>query len=196
MAKLDTLIPFILHCEAGVPLSFLNCAPNVIFAKAKSTGITNDPTDRGGLTVCGITHYTYAAYCNKKKVQYNDQLFKAMSYSEWYEILKTMFWDKWKADEISDQWVANLLVDFVWASGITGIKRVQKILGVVVDGIVGTKTLAAVNASNPQTLFASIHADRLKHFDEICARSASQKKFLKGWRRRVNMITYGDFKYV
>jgi hypothetical protein len=32
--------------------------------------------------------------------------------------LKSLYWDKWKADQIKSQSVANILVDWVWASGI------------------------------------------------------------------------------
>lgn len=120
---------------------------------------------------------------------------KNISYAVWLDILKTLFWDKWRADEITNQSLANILVDWVWASGITGVKRPQRILGVSVDGIVGPKTLAAVNSSDPSKLFAELHADRLKHFQEIVNRSPTQKKFLKGWNRRVNGITADGFIY-
>ncbi len=195
MAKIEVIVPFILHFEAGVSLSYLSKSPEEIFAQAKKTGLANDPDDRGGLTMCGVTYATYCTYCNKKKKRATTDGLRNLQYSEWLDILKTMFWDKWKADEIKDQSVANILVDFVWASGITGIKRPQKILGVTVDGIVGPKTLAAVNTADSAKLFAQIHAYRLKHFDEIVARSPSQNKFLKGWRRRVNGLCYGSFKF-
>jgi hypothetical protein len=32
-----------------------------------------------------------------------------------------MYWDKWKADKIENQSIANLLVDWVWTSGKWGI---------------------------------------------------------------------------
>ena len=195
MAKLEKIVPFILHFESGVPLSYLNKSNEEIFERSKKTGLANDPADRGGLTMCGVTYATYASYCNKKGKKATAEGLKALKYSEWLEILKTMFWDRWKADEIKDDWVAINLVDWVWASGLTGVKRPQRLLGVTADGIVGPITLAAVNSADPKQFFQKIHDDRLKHFDEIVARSASQKKFLKGWRRRVNAIEYGRFNF-
>lgn len=207
MARLEVLIPFILYFEAGGAKScFKNVNgrtvydPTLIpiekqFLECKAKGLTNDPDDKGGLTMNGVTFSTYSAYCNKKGKRATADGLKNMTYAEWFEILKTMFWDKWKANEINDQSLANILVDWVWASGITGIKRPQRILGVTVDGIVGPKTIAAVNSSNPKKLFDLIKQDRLKHFDEIVAKSPSQKKFLNGWRRRVNCIEYGGFNY-
>lgn len=195
MANIEKIVPFILHFEAGVPKHYLNQEPSGIFEHARKTGLANDPDDSGGLTMCGVTYATYAAWCNRKKRKASETGLKMLQYEEWLDILKTMFWDRWQADRILNQSLANILVDWVWASGITGIKRPQRILGVTADGIVGNITLSAVNGLNPVELFNKFHADRLKHFDEICAKIPSQKKFLKGWRRRVTAITYGGFNY-
>jgi lysozyme family protein len=210
MAKLENLIPFILYFEAGGAKSckvyndkkvLVGYDPSKAtleqqYNECKKQGLANDPDDRGGLTMCGVTYSTYAAYCNKVGKKATEKGLKALTYAEWYEILHTMFWKRWKADSINNQAIANILVDWVWASGITGIKRPQRIVGVSADGIVGEITLAAVNAADAATLFGKLHADRLKHFDEIVAKAASQAKFLKGWRRRVNAITIDGFKYV
>lgn len=207
MAKLEKIVPFILYYEAGGAKSCFRTVngkriydPSLLplekqFEECKKTGLANDPDDRGGLTMCGVTYDTYAAYCNKKNIRATESGLKNLSYSVWLDILKTIFWDKWRADEITNQGLANILVDWVWASGITGVKRPQRILGVMVDGIVGPKTLAAVNSAAPSKLFAELHADRLKHFQEIVNRSPSQKKFLRGWNRRVNGITPDSFIY-
>jgi lysozyme family protein len=213
MAKLENLIPFILYFEAGGADSCkvykTSAGKKVLvgydpskatleqqFNECKKKGLANDPDDKGGLTMCGVTFSTYATYCNKIGKTAKESGLKALKYAEWYDILHTLFWKRWKADSIENQALANILVDWVWASGITGIKRPQRILGVTADGIVGPKTIAAVNAADATALFNSLHADRLKHFDEIVAKSASQAKFLKGWKRRVNAITIDGFKYV
>ena len=207
MAKIEELIPFILYYETGGAKSCKQIVPGIQvynpslvslerqFNECRKHGLSNDPDDRGGLTMCGITFATYAYYCNRKKIKATEAGLRNMIYKVWYDVLKTLYWDRWKADSIKDQSIANLLVDWVWASGVTGIKRPQRLLGVSADGIVGPKTLEAVNALEPRELFHRLHSDRLKHFDEICQRCPSQKKFLKGWRRRVNAITYGHLLY-
>lgn len=207
MANVEKLVPFILYYEAGGAKSCFKMVngkkvydPSLLtyeqqFNECKRTGLANDPLDRGGLTMCGVTYSTYAAYCNRKKKHATEAGLKNLKYSEWLDILKTLFWDRWKADTIENQSLANILVDWVWASGITGIKRPQRILKVVADGIVGNITLGAVNSSNASALFAELHKDRLKHFDEICAKTPSQKRFIKGWRRRVNAITFDGLLY-
>jgi lysozyme family protein len=217
MAKLEKLIPFILYFEAGgadsckiyetrngkkvlVGYDPSKATTEQQYNECKAYLLKNNKLvvsgDKGGMTMCGVTYSTYATYCNKVGIKATESGLKLLKYSEWYEILHSMYWSRWKADNIENQAVANILVDWVWASGITGIKRPQRILGVTADGIVGPKTLAAVNAADATTLFNSILTDRLKHFDEIVAKSSSQAKFLKGWRRRVNAITLDGFKYV
>ena len=94
------------------------------------------------------------------------------------------------ADSIENQSIANLLVDYVWASGIYGIKYPQQVLGVKADGVVGPKTLAAINNyPDQEELFNKLWKRREQHFRAI-AGSGYKKKFLKGWLNRLN-----DFKY-
>ena len=73
-----------------------------------------------------------------------------------------MYWDRWKADEIKSLSIADIRVDGIWASGVHGIKIPQDLLGVIPDGIVGPKTLAAVNSRNPRELF--------QRFRDTCSR--------------------------
>lgn len=105
-------------------------------------------------------------------------------------VLRPYYWNRWRADEILNQSVANILVDWVWASGTHGIKRPQRILGVTPDGIVGPKTLAAVNSMDPMELHFRIKNDRIKFIDEICQRDPSQERFRKGWMNRINALVY------
>ena len=115
---------------------------------------------------------------------------KNISDETWMDILKTLYWDKCKADQIVNQSIANILVDWVWASGGYGIKRPQKILGVSPDGIVGPVTLEAVNSRDPRELFEAVKADRIKFVEEICASRPTNNKFKKGWLNRINDIKF------
>lgn len=107
-------------------------------------------------------------------------------------VLKPHYWDKWKADQIKSQSVANILVDWVWGSGANGIKIPQKLLGLTVDGIVGPKTLAAVNSSDSLVLFNTIKAEREAFLWRIVERDPTQKRFIKGWLNRLNALKYND----
>ena len=187
MASIDKLIPFILKWEGG---------------------FVNDPTDRGGATNKGVTIATYEAYCRKKGLpRPTVEQLKNIPDAHWRDIIKTMFWDKWHADDIHSQKVANILVDWVWLSGVHGIKKPQALLGVKADGIVGNKTLSAVNCADPEELFAALYKERVKFINAIVARSVAayekkigrpatekellkhtQKRFAKGWLNRLAEI--------
>lgn len=99
---------------------------------------------------------------------------------------------QWKADEINNQSIANILVDWVWASGKYGITNVQRILKVP-DGIVGKKTIEAINSyPNQRMLFGRILTERLAYVNRIVKANPSQKKFLNGWKNRIVAFKYFD----
>lgn len=170
MANSSKLIPFILQWEGG---------------------FVNDPDDLGGATNKGITIGAFTEYKKRKgqKAPTVDDL-KNISDAEWRDVFKSLYWDRWKADEIKNQSVANILVDWVWASGSHGIKRPQRLLGVKADGIVGKQTIAALNDMDAATLFKMIKDDRAKFIDEICKARPKNEKYRKGWMNRINAIRY------
>lgn len=189
MANIEKYIPIVLRWEAGISVKQGETLEHA-YERAKKVGFANDPLDNGGATMVGVTIGTYRSYCRYKgkKIPTIADL-KNMSYKEWRDILHTMFWSKWKADLINDQSVANMIVDWVWTSGQgIGIKRVQKLLGVTADGIVGPKTIAAVNAQDPGKLVKEVYDARAAHFNAIVKANPSQKKWLKGWMNRLNYI--------
>lgn len=187
MAQINSFIPFLIFWETSVKDE--SSSNQELFEKARQNGIANDPDDRGGATMVGITLKTFCDYCFRKKLpEPNVAKLSQLSYSDWLEILKTMFWDRWQADIITDQRVAEILVDWVWTSGSYGITIPQKLLGVKTDGIVGPKTLYAVNSRNPETLFQSLSQARISYIDSICQNRPANRIFRNGWLRRINSL--------
>lgn len=193
MEKVENIIPFIVKWESGVIMrkgeSF-----DQLFERAKRCGISDDPDDLGGLTVVGVTFVTYKQYCRRKGYPApTTHRFLALEYVQWLDILKTMYWDRWKADQISCQAVANILVDWVWASGAYGIKIPQRLLGVKVDGIVGNKTLSTVNRfADQRKLFEMIKRERIDFIDRICKSRPENRKFKGGWLNRLNDLRFEE----
>lgn len=175
MANVKLLAPFILNWEGG---------------------FVNDPLDLGGATNMGVTIGTWRQVGYDKDGDGDidvDDLKLLTKDDVINRVLKPYYWDRWKADEIVNQSVANILVDWVWASGVHGIKRPQKLLNVVADGIVGAKTLAALNEYPDQKqLFELIKAARIKFIAEIVKSRPKNKRFERGWLRRINDIKYID----
>ena len=171
MAKVETLAPFVLSWEGG-------------YNKVKG--------DKGGATNKGVTLATWRRYGYDKngdrRIDEKDVMLITESDAV-NLIMKPIYWDKWKADQIQCQAIANLVVDWYWNSGAPGIKYPQKVLGVTVDGSVGPKTLAAINSHpDKRELFRQMWKERKAYYEGIVARNPSQKKFMAGWMNRLNSI--------
>lgn len=149
-------------------------------------GYVNDPLDRGRCTNMGVT---IATYRNLIKSAATCKDVESMSTQEFEKVLRT-FWNRWKADDIKNQSIANILVDWVWGSGVWGIRIPQRILKVKEDGIVGAKTLTTLNNVNQEEFFKRIVEERKAFLHNIVIRDPSQKRFINGWLNRLN-----DFKY-
>ncbi len=177
MADIRQLAPFILSFEGGY---------------------VNHPYDKGGPTNKGVTISTWRQVGYDKDGDGDidvDDLRLLTDEDVVRRVLEPHYWNRWNADQIHSQSIANLVVDWVWASGKNGITGVQKVLGVKADGIVGPKTIAALNASPRARLFALIKDARVGFIDAIIARNPSQSVFRKGWLRRLDGIGLGYLQH-
>lgn len=154
----------------------------------------NDPDDTGGATNMGVTIATWRAYGYDKDGDGDideDDLRLITEEDAIERILKPYFWDAFRADEIQNQSIANICVDWAWASGTRkAIRKVQRLLGVTVDGIVGRQTLTAINSADQPGLFTRIKAERLAFVEAVAVASPAKKKFLRGWKNRINDFTF------
>ena len=94
------------------------------------------------------------------------------------------YWNKaTNNNTINNQATANAFFEAYWGGGNSGIKWLQKKLGVWADGVVGKNTVAAANSVMPETMVEEI----LKRFQYL-ADTFPQRygRFLKGWTNRYN----------
>lgn len=173
MADVKKLLPYILRWEGG---------------------FVNDPDDLGGATNKGVTIATWkrVGYDKDQDGDVDVADLKLLTNEDvMNRVLKPHYWDRWHADYINSQSVANIVVDWVWGSGKHGIVRVQKLLGVNPDGIVGFKeTIPAVNAYDPKELFDMIKRDRELFLRQICQQRPANNKFFRGWMNRLNDLKF------
>lgn len=166
MADARKLMPFILQWEGG---------------------FVNDPIDRGGATNKGVTIGTFQSFYPGATVEN----LKRITDDQWLNIFRSGYWNPWQADQIKNQSVANIVVDWAWASGArTAIRKVQELLGVTVDGLVGKETLSAINGQDAEELFDRIKVARYDFVDAIVKRDPSQKRFINGWKNRIKSLKY------
>ncbi|QCO45757.1 MULTISPECIES: glycoside hydrolase family 108 protein [Elizabethkingia] len=167
MAKAELLLPFILKWEGG---------------------LVNHPNDPGGLTNMGVTIATWKSIGYDKtgdgKVDASD--LKKLTKSDVLHVLKVGYWNRWKADQINNQTIANTLVDWVWGSGSWGIKIPQRLLGVTQDGVVGNKTIEALNKQDPKVFLDSLYKARYQYLKDIVNKNSKLTVFLKGWNNRMD----------
>jgi lysozyme family protein len=161
----------------------------VPFIRKWEGGYSNKKNDKGGCTMQGVTIKTFKSYFGEDKTCSD---LKQITDEQWAYVFKDGYWNPCKGDDINDQSIANIIVDWAWMSGVkTAVKVVQKLVGVKADGIIGKQTLSAINSSNAPKLFESIYNEREKFYYDIVERDPSQKKFLTGWLNRLH-----DFQYV
>lgn len=136
---------------------------------------TNDPLDKGGRTAFGISEKSNPEAWKDGKV----------TEDEARAIYEQKYVKGPKFDLITDPHLRAQLVDFGVTSGPQlVISKLQEILGVKVDGVIGAATLKAISAIHPEDLSNALVVTRVKMIGKIVVNNPSQLKFLNGWLNR------------
>ena len=128
---------------------------------------------------------------------------KNISLDNVYEIYKTMFWDKYVARiDLSTNFHTStrdnlklVLFDMYVNHSPRAVNRMlQRAVNacrkksshlLVEDGLWGRQSSAALNqVESLECLMTAIRSERHAYYRELVLRDDSQKKFLKGWRKR------------
>ena len=137
-------------------------------------GYVNDPSDRGGETKYGISKRSYPSVDIKN-----------LTTDEAKAIYKRDYWDKVKGDEIASQKVAFELFDTAVNMGVrTSSKLMQGCVGSHPDGIIGNKTLEAINSVDEELLLLRFKLAKIARYAYITKKRPANKKFLLGWINR------------
>lgn len=190
MAQIEKLIPHILLWENSVKVKEGETLESA-YKRATAKGPIKAKADLGGWTMAGVTLGTYSDWRRRRgfRTTTKEDLAR-MTYAEWLAILKGMFWDKCQGDKIRSQSVANMFVDWAWHAGGNGIRAAQTCLCLVADGVVGPKTLAALNGSPASVVFNRIKFAREAYYRKLAAQSPTQAANLKGWLNRNNALEF------
>jgi len=144
-------------------------------------GYVNDPADPGGETKYGISKRSYP-HLDIANLTREDAI--AIYYRDW--------WLPLKCPQIHDDKVAQKYLDTCVNTGRgTGTKILQRALQMIgyritVDGAIGPKTLAAVNAADPQALLVAMRQQQKAHYEQLIQKNPKLEKFRRGWMARAN----------
>ena len=165
-------------------------------------GYVNHPADRGGETYAGIARNIYPnltlwGIIDEKKKQFPNGIIprntKFPELSDYVEDFFLGVWNKNNIGSIKHQMLANLLFDFIVHSGSkNAVKPLQRLVGVNDDGVIGQKTLQAINNADGDKLYLDLLEYRKQFLNNIVARDTSQSVFLKGWMNRIDKF-YQDY---
>lgn len=150
------------------------------FVLSAEGGISNDSADSGGLTKYGISHAAYPSINIAK-----------LTLSEAITIYYNDYWTKNKCYLFSDNIGIVLFDTAVNCGNKTAIKCLQKAVNnkgskLNIDGIIGTKTIQAIQQYKDCYIVNGMLAFRLKYYTHIVKHKPSQVRFIRGWVNRVS----------
>lgn len=137
-------------------------------------GFSDHAADPGGKTRYGITEAV------AREVGYRGDM-RELPLELAKRIYLERYWKPVRADELPAG-VRHVVFDGAVNSGPgQAIKWLQRAVAVLDDGVLGPKTLAAVQAANPDALRGKILAQRLR----FMANLPNWPAFSRGWARRI-----------
>lgn len=167
-------------------------------------GYANNPVDRGGETYRGIARNFHPNWEGWVIVDFiksrfgpipSNRLITQISLQN--SVIDTHMvpdfyanlWNKSRSGEISNQKLANLYFDFFIHSG-EAVRVVQRTLNsmganLAEDNRIGPKTLAAINAENPEKLHDAIKRNRTGYIESLAQNGLLDQSLLEPLKKRV-----------
>ena len=147
-------------------------------------GYVKDPLDRGGETFKGISRRYFPKWEGWPIVDTNH--FDPRLDEMVEQFYKQYFWDILQLDTVHSDFVATmLLLSSVNIGTRATIKKVQRILKVPVDGIIGVVTLSHLNRCDEETFVYQFLLELIDLYAHIVRKDKTQRRFLGGWVNRV-----------
>ena len=160
----------------------------------KKEGIfSNNPNDTGGKTKYGITETILKEFGDSTPIE-------DLTLEEAKKIYEFKYWKPLNLDKVNNQEIANQIFDFGVNCGInTAGKAVQTSLNLlnyytpnwldlIIDGIIGTKTLDAINSLTPNDIpyfLKILKAERYIVYKNAVLKNSKNKAFIRGWINRI-----------
>ena len=102
---------------------------------------------------------------------------------------KKEFWDKMRLDEVDSELKScELFVFGVNVDTVPAVKVLQRLLGVVVDGIMGQKTLKALNDYNEQSFDVDFDRAEIAYYRNLVKAKPEYYIYERGWINRARRV--------
>jgi len=153
-------------------------------------GFTDDSRDRGGITNYGITKATLLEAIEADIVP-RETTIRTLTKSNAIDIYSEFYWKRLNLDKIDAQSIANKILNVSVNVGLHwGVILLQRAVHAATgdvleeDGILGPKTLEAVNSAPAASLLAAYRSEQAGYYRSIVTKDDSQSCFLNGWISR------------
>lgn len=105
------------------------------------------------------------------------------------ELYYDRYWKPYHLDDLTSQNTAEEIFIFGVNAGMrTAIKKAQKLVGVEDDGIVGKKTIEALNSYDSDLFNMRFDEEEIKHYESLIAHKPSFARFKAGWKNRAHYV--------
>ena len=159
-------------------------------------GFSDNPKDPGGPTKYGISLRFLKGLGSIGDIDHDGDIDRddilALTQDDAANLYFSEFWNRYSYGSIVYQSIANKVCDITVNMGAVPnhilLQRSLCDLGsnLVVDGVIGPKSLAAVNATNPVQLMSRYKVRLLNHYNLIVQTHPDLGWALQGWVNRVN----------
>lgn len=115
---------------------------------------------------------------------------KALTQAHAVQIYRTLYWDRYGYAQINDQTVATKIFDFAVNAGPGHAAQVAQRAALVcgqaltVDGTLGPKSFAAINAVAPTLMVAELAHQMIRYYEGIISARPANEKFRGNWLHR------------
>lgn len=135
---------------------------------------SNNPADPGGATCWGVTEVV------ARRAGYTGDM-RELSQSFAKQHVYRSYWDSVRCDELPDALRFDVFDGCVNSGGVQATKWLQRAVGTTDDGVLGSKTLAALAAANGAVVASRYNGQRLMFMTSLKTWSV----FSGGWARRI-----------
>ncbi len=165
-----------------------------VLNRYEGKGLSDHANDRGGRTYRGISERWYKKWGGWEIIDTHgpsDSRLDGMV----IDFYRKYYWDALSLDDVEDQFISQTLFNFSINIGTkSAIKKVQRIVVVSVDGVIGPITLNAINKMDRDIFMFQFILEVVDLYHHIVSKDRSQKVFLLGWVGRA-LSTYQEYEH-